>query len=151
GGQPAVWLSAARLSPDQRWIVFHGARTNSRDKHIWIAPFRRDGTVAPSEVIPFTDGKWADYEPYWYQGRIYFISNRDGFQCIWSRAVDPATGQPKGEPTETLAFHTAQQALGAPDNSGDIGLSLANGFLVFMRADYTGDIWLDNERVGPSK
>jgi len=37
-------------------------------------------------------------------GRIYFTHERDGFECIFTRAVDPATKRPLGAPAEVHRF-----------------------------------------------
>ncbi len=139
---------AGRFSPDGRWVVFHGSNSESEPRHIWIAPVRREGSVKEDELIPLTDGASSEKEPYWSTDgrRIYFLSDRDGFNCIWAREVDPATARPRGPAFVVADFHHARRVIqGATVYSGDIGLSASKDFLVFAMAEYTSNIWLKTD------
>ncbi|HTS27913.1 MAG TPA: protein kinase [Bryobacteraceae bacterium] len=138
----------ARFSPDGRWVVFSGSRFEVPSKHIWITPVRAAGTVAESDLIPVTDGDGSDIEPYWSpDGRtIYFLSDRDGYQCIWARHVDPATARPLNEPFAVQHFHLARQVIESPSMlPGDVGLSVARDSLVFMLSGRRGNVWLGKD------
>ncbi|HEV3202063.1 MAG TPA: hypothetical protein VGZ73_29395, partial [Bryobacteraceae bacterium] len=146
-GKPFLKQSGDRFSPDGQWVVFSGSRFGSTAKHLWITPVR-SGVVSENDLIPVTEGDSAEIEPYWSpDGRtIYFLSDRDGFQCVWARRVDPVTAQPLGPPFEVAHFHHASQAIQSPSLlSGDIGLSVARDSLVLMMADRRGNIWLRTE------
>jgi eukaryotic-like serine/threonine-protein kinase len=143
------WMEfAGRFSPDGRWVVFAGSPAESPGRHIWIAPVRREGSVQEDELVPLTEGTSSDKEPYWSPDgkRIYYLSDRDGFTCVWGREVDRATARPRGAAFPVTDFHHARRALqGATVYSGDIGLSVSRDFLVFALSEYTGTIWLKTE------
>jgi hypothetical protein len=115
---------------------------------MFVAEVRGEGgeTPAPEESwIPITDGKGLDREAAWSPdgNLLYFLSDRDGFRCIWAQRLQPATKRPVGEPSAVLHFHHARRSLRAVGNNvGAIGLSVAKGRLVFALGDVTGNIWL---------
>ncbi|HEY2017533.1 MAG TPA: protein kinase [Bryobacteraceae bacterium] len=139
---------AGRFSPDGRWVAFAGSDLRTRASHIWIAPVRKTDSVREDELVPLTDGSSSNREPYWSTDgrRVYFLSDRDGFRCVWARAVDPETAHPRESAIHVTDFHHARQVIeGATAYSGDIGLSAAANFLVFSLAEYTGNIWLKTD------
>lgn len=139
--------SGGRFSPDGRWIVFSAGNPGSPVKQIFIAPLHPGKLVTPSELIPLTEGEFADVEPYWApDGKtIFFISGRDGFLCIWARSVDDRA-QPRGEVYPIAHFHHAGHTLaGGVPYVGEIGLSAGPTFLVFSLTQSTSDIWLKSD------
>ena len=93
--------------------------------------------------MPVTDGSSHDTTPLWSpDGKLlYFGSDRDGFNCIWARAVDGAKKRP-GRPAFAVAhFHAAARHLG---NVGVAfrGMSLAHDKIVFPLEEFGGNIWL---------
>jgi Tol biopolymer transport system component len=141
--------SGGRFSPDGRWIVFAAGNQSNPVRRILAAPFHPDHPATVSELIPITDGTSVDQEPYWApDGKtIFFLSRRDGFQCIWAQAVDPAA-RPRGPAYAVTHFHNAGRALGGTDAYiGTIGLSVSQHFLVFGMVERTSNIWLKSELV----
>jgi Tol biopolymer transport system component len=138
---PKYSLSAARFSPDGRWVSFH-AGTDANTRRVYVAPFRSDSAVPESEWIPITEGKSLDREPRWSpEGNLlYFLSTRDGYNCIWTQRVDAAK-HPAGEPAALLHFHVARRNLNASD-TGPIGLAVAGGRLIISIPEATGNIWM---------
>ncbi len=141
--------SAARFSPDNRWIVFSAASPGSSSRRIFVAPFHPDRLVTPAELIAITDGESTDEEPYWSTDgqTIFYLSRRDSFRCVWARHVNGA-GQPVGAAFEVAPFHHTGHALIGPSQySGDIGLSAGPKSLVFTVTSETGDIWLKTDVI----
>jgi eukaryotic-like serine/threonine-protein kinase len=131
-----------RFSFDDRWLVFH-ARIHPDATRILIAPYR-DGAIAPSkEWVQVTGGEFEDDKPRWGPGddRIFFLSRRDGFRCLWSQRLDPRTKQPQGGPELLMHFHeTRRSMMDARFNQFD--LAVARDKLLLTLADRTGNIWL---------
>ncbi len=144
--------AGVRYSPDERMVTFYGSRDSSSAAHIWTAPVRKTGGVQDQELNQITDGERADGEPVWsVDGRtIYFLSERDGFKCIWARHVDPATGRPVGPEFAVQHFHRASQNLQTLSAySGDIGLAASRDSLIFVLASYRSNIWRETEHGPP--
>ena len=138
----AFGLYSPRFSFDDRWIVFH-ARIHPDATRILIAPFRHDAIAPPSEWIEVTSGEFEDDKPRWAPAddRIYFLSRRDGFRCLWSQRLDPATKKPAGGPEPLMHFHDARRSMmHARFNQFD--LAVARDKLLLTLAERTGNIWL---------
>jgi Tol biopolymer transport system component len=103
---PKYSLTAARFSHDGRWVSFQTVVSETA-RQIFVAPVR-DGVAADEkEWIPITDGTNMDRMAVWSRdnNRLYFLSERDGFRCIWGQALDPLTKRPVGPP---FAYHLHQ-------------------------------------------
>jgi Tol biopolymer transport system component len=144
-GKKLLKQSGARFSPDGRWVVFSGSRFDSPGRHIWITPLRESGTVAEQDLIPLTAGPAADLEPFWSpDGRtIFFLSDRDGFLCVYGRHVKPETAQPTGSVFRVFDAHQARWTIDSPTAApADIGLSATRDSLVLMMTTRQANIWL---------
>jgi tricorn protease-like protein len=138
-------LAGAQFSPDGKWIAFD-ARTVNSTAQIFVVPAVEARTVPQPEWIAITPGQSEDIEPAWSPngGLLYFLSDRDGFRCIWARALDPAAKAVKGEAFAVQHFHSARRSLRRIlGNGGFPGLSAIPGRLVFSFGELTGNIWLE--------
>ncbi len=99
---PGANLYLASFSNDGRWAVFT-SEEGAQPPHMWAAPFRGVQNVPLTEWVDLGEG---DY-PRWSPGgnRIYFTQVHDGFECIFTRAVDPVTKQPVGPVSAVQHFH----------------------------------------------
>jgi Tol biopolymer transport system component len=136
---------AARFSPDERWISFHLRDKNATARQVFIVPLRQGKTPPRNQWIAATDGSAMDRESYWAPDgkRLYFLSERDGFRCIWAQALQPETKQPVGPAFAVSHFHHARRSLaGVGGSPGSIGFSATSDSLVFALAELTGNIWI---------
>ena len=81
-----------------------------------------------------------DSHPRWSpNGQIlYFVSERDGFACVWARRMDPATQKPQGPSFPVFHLHGASLGMRA----GDRFLAVAKDKLAFSAEERTGSIWM---------
>jgi Tol biopolymer transport system component len=137
--------SMGRFSPDDRWIAFHTI-TSSATRRIFIAPFRGAVPIPENEWIPITDGQGMDRYSWWSPdgNLLYFISERDGFLCLWAQRLDPATKHPQGAAFAIQHFHTARRSLATIGNPSLMGMSVGTGRLIFSMTEQTGNIWMTN-------
>jgi Tol biopolymer transport system component len=137
-------FSGGQFARDGKWMAFHSVANQSSTAQVWIV--RIDGTlpVPPAEWIPVTDGRSVERDPVWAPGGglLYFLSDRDGFRCIWARKLEPATKHPIGDVFPVRHFHSARRSLSRAVDPIDIGLSVAGGQMVFAFGELTGNIWL---------
>jgi Tol biopolymer transport system component len=129
------------FSPDGRWVVFHTADAQGALRE-FVAPFHDTLPALRREWIPITDGTATTDAPRWSpDGRlIYYVSDRDGFRCIWAQRLDSATKQPIGPPVPVQHFHSRHQAI-ANMNLFAIDLALARDKLFFNIGELKGNIW----------
>ena len=150
-GHPKHDLFQTRFSPDDRWISFIHARASDHWQ-VMVASFRGSREIPESEWIAVTDGSAWDARPRWSPngGLLYFISDRDGFRCIWARRLDPVSRKPSGPPFAVYHFHNSRRLL---SDIPFLGLDVARDKLVFNVVESTGNIWTfslpGNARSGP--
>jgi len=99
---PSANLYLANFSKDGRWALFTSEEAG-RPPRMWAAPFRGLQDVPIAEWVDLGAGDYPRWSP--AGGRIYFTQVHDGFECIFTRAADPATKRPVGPVTEVQHFH----------------------------------------------
>ncbi len=137
-------LSGSRFSPDGKWVAFHSIDRASKQQ-LWIV--RIDGALpAPrSEWIAVTDGTYVERDPAWPPSgaMLYYLSERDGFRCIWARRLDPSSKKPSGDRFPVEHFHSVRRSLAPFGTRGyHIGLSVAADRMVFALTELKGNLWL---------
>ena len=140
-------LTDGRFSPDGKWMAFH-ARTNKTTAQVFVAPVDGVLPVPRARWIAVTDGGSEEMEPAWSPNGelLYFLSDRDGFRCIWARRLNGANKLPAGDAFAVLHFHRARRSLRRmTPTTGLIGLSVAPGRMVFSFGELTGNIWLQEK------
>jgi serine/threonine protein kinase/Tol biopolymer transport system component len=142
-------LYGGRLSPDGRWVAFHAAQDHAENMQVFVAPARRADPAKRAEWVAITDGKAVEGEACWSpRGELlYFLSDRDGFRCIWARKFDPRSGRPAGAPFPVSHFHTVTRSLKRLGNRGGLmGLSVAPGRVIIALGELTGNVWLSSTK-----
>jgi len=138
---PGETFGRARISPDDRWTAFtHRSGTVIQQM---LAPFRPGAQSAPSEWIAVTPPEETAGISAWSPDsrRLYYFSDRDGHVCLWSRAIDSATGHPAGDPLAVLHLHEARHSLGRIGLPLR-GLAIGPDRIVFSVAESAATIWL---------
>jgi len=140
-------LTDGRFSPDGKWMAFH-ARTKHTTAQVFVVPIDGVLPVPRQQWIAVTDGGSEEMEPAWSPNGelLYFLSDRDGFRCIWARRLNAAGKQPAGAAFAVRHFHRARRSLRRmTSTTGLIGLSVAPGRMVFSFGELTGNIWLEEK------
>jgi Tol biopolymer transport system component len=135
---------AGRFSPDGHWVAFCARAHDSDAREILVVPNAPERKLRADEWVSISEGQTTEREPFWSPDgrRLFFLSDRDGFRCIWVRDMDPATGRPLGPAMAIAHFHNAGELLGGPMASpGSIGLTATYKDLVFTVARSTGNLW----------
>jgi Tol biopolymer transport system component/predicted Ser/Thr protein kinase len=143
---PDLILSSSRFSQDGKWVAFHALRNANNTARIWIAPNGPGLPVSQSRWIAVTAGDKLDRDPAWSaDGRLlYFISERDGFRCIWAQPLNPVTKLPAGEAFALRHFHSANLSLRQVGSQGYLtGLTAAEGALIFSLGELKGNVWME--------
>jgi eukaryotic-like serine/threonine-protein kinase len=137
-------LRGAKFSPDGGWVAFH-AETVPDKRRIFVARLQGNTLGGESQWIPVTAGTDIDIEPAWSPdgNLLYFISERDGFRCIWAQRLHPITKTPVDPPFAVQHFHTGARTLltNFRANPSQIGLSVSTQGLVYGLEELHGNIW----------
>ena len=72
---------------------------------------------------------------------LYFTSERDGFRCIWSQRLEPATKRPLGAAIAIYHAHQAQRSL-MNVSPLVLEIAVARDKIVFNMGERTGNIWM---------
>jgi Tol biopolymer transport system component len=142
-----VILSSARFSRDGKWVAFHALRNATNSARIWIVPAGPERPVPQAAWIAVSDGEALERDPAWSpDGRfLYFVSERDGFRCVWARRLDPATKQPIGDAFAVRHFHSGRFSLRHVGSRGFLtGLTVGDGALLFSMGELKGNVWLES-------
>ena len=129
------------VSPDRRWISFFEWSQPDRTRE-FVAPFTGTLPIPESAWIPVTDGRTVDQETAWSpDGRtLYFVSERDGFRCIYAVGFDPAAGKVLGAPVAILHLHGTRRTL-IPTQDAPSRIDVAGNRLVFSMQEVAGNVW----------
>ncbi len=129
------------FSPDGRWLAFivHSLGYS----RIHVVPIDRNEPVKREQWIALTDGNTWDDKPRWSPdgNALYFVSDRDGFRCIWAQRLQPETKQPLDAPAAVYHCHSSRLSL-TNLLLPAFEISVARDKIVFNMAERTGNIWL---------
>jgi Tol biopolymer transport system component len=130
-----------RFSPNDRWVSFNA--TEPGRSRIFVAPVGKSGLIRESEWIAITDGVWDD-KPRWSQdgNTLFFMSERDGFRCIWAQRLD-SSKHPVGHAIPIFHAHEAQRSL-LNVQVGSLEMSVARDKIVFNMNERVGNVWMTN-------
>jgi Tol biopolymer transport system component len=136
------------VSHDGRWITFVAFESGSSGSflgrpQVLAAPFQVDRPSNESDWIRITnDQHWND-KPHWSPdgNRIYFVSDRDGFTCLWTQAVEPETKRPVGPPRALYHIHQVRSSM---LNVGYalMDIAVAPDKIALNLSEITGNIWM---------
>jgi hypothetical protein len=123
------------ISPDGRWI----AATVGNPAQIFLVPLHDTRPTRDEEWLPVTSEGHRDNWPQWSPGGtvLYFMSDRDGHDCIWARRLDGPEKRPSGEPFAVAHFH-GTLAVRPLYSQFSIGKSR----LAISLEERTGNIWM---------
>ena len=140
---PDHFVYAPSLSPDNRWIAFH-LRNQEGTRQIYVAAFQKGRAASEADWIPVTDGSTMDRNACWsHDGNLlYFLSERDGFRCVWAQRLSAASRHPVGSAFPVQHFHRKQHSMMKDENPGLVGLSATKDSLIFSLRGVTGNIWM---------
>ena len=137
-----------RYSPDGRWLAFHAGRVDGR-AIILIDARRTDGKDAewiPATTEPSTSDARVAWSP---DGNLlYFVSDRDGFRCLWAQRLEAESKRPVDRPIAVYQFH--QTARRISHNPGRPGVAVARDKIVLALEELRGNVWMLEPRASAS-
>ena len=98
-------LSDARFAPDGQWGAF-AAAVASDSPGLVLVPFR-NRQLLESEAV-WVSRRRGDGSPYWSPdgNLLYYLSDQDGYRCVWAQRLEPAAKKPAGEAFPVHHFHS---------------------------------------------
>ncbi|MBI4601929.1 MAG: serine/threonine-protein kinase [Planctomycetes bacterium] len=135
-------LYHGHLSPRGPWLCFNAVAEGELSK-VFVAPYHEDRITPEEEWIHVAGGSALADKPRWsHDGRIvYFVSDHDGFRCLYGQRLHPETRKPEeGALFDLRHFHEARRSL-ANISIGDFEPWVARDRIVYNLAEITGSIW----------
>ena len=147
--KPGSGLYQPKFSPDGKWLVVEEVTgiAPRRSSRIQVVPLRNGQPEAPTKWIAVTgDSGWAD-KPRWSSdgNGIVFLSDQDGFQCLWTQRLRPTTKEPIGNPKPLYHFHSRRLS---PRNIGLalLEIEVAGDKVIIDLGELTGNVWTATTR-----
>ena len=96
----------ADWSRANEYLLFTSTPDGSR-KQIFAVRFPRAKAQPTGDWIPVTrDLEWSDRPRWSGDGKtVFYLSNRDGFFCVWGQRFDPTRGKVTGAPFAVAHYH----------------------------------------------
>lgn len=134
-------LARARFSPDGRWISFTVFETPTFVR-IMIAPFEAS-EPGEEKWITITDNTTFHDKARWSPdgNLLYFVSDRDGYRCIYARRLEPGTKRPLGGVFDVYHSHSARRSLMGM-GFRFLEISVTRDRMFFNLGETTGNIWM---------
>jgi serine/threonine protein kinase/dipeptidyl aminopeptidase/acylaminoacyl peptidase len=141
---PSV-VGNADWSPANQYLLFTASHDGSR-KQVFATRFPL-GAAQP--WIPVTGASEGSDRPRWSgDGRIvFYLSDRDGFSCVWGQRFDPILGKSIGPPFWVAHYHNPRIS---PARVRPTSLSMAvSGDSIFLNlGEEAESIWTGNLKPG---
>ena len=138
---PKNSLWQGEFSPDDRWVAFMAGAGSTGLIYLVPADALRH-SPSPGTWIAISDGETWDDKPRWSPdgNLLYFISERDGFRCLWAQRLDVTTKRSSGAPFAVQHFHSSRLSLTNVEYSA-FEISITRSRVLFSAGEVTGNIW----------
>ena len=145
---PNVLVRDAVWSAANQYIVFTISKRDAPGQQsipgkVYAAHFSPGADRPDSRWIEITEDSTYSRRPVWSTdgGTIFYLSERDGFWCIWGQRFDPVKGTISQAPFPVYHFHDMK--LSPSEISGDtFNLTSADDSLYLNLVQTGGTIWL---------
>jgi serine/threonine protein kinase len=147
-GTGSMTLGEADWSPNNEYLLFT-ASTNGANKQVYAVRFPQSSGSAKGPWILLTPESQLAERPRWSEDgkTIYYLSNRDGYLCVWGQAFVPGEKGPPGKPFPIMHYHDYPRF---SPNSADYvsrGFSAARGSIFLNVGEEVEALWMGS--LGP--
>jgi Tol biopolymer transport system component len=135
-------LYQPHFSRDGQWICFL-EQLDPVHRRLLIVPSDPSRETPQQMWIPVTSGQYSDDKPRFSPGGnlIYFVSDRDGFMCLWVQRLHPKSKRPIQTPFVIHHFHDSRLSF-RNASLGSVEISVAPDKIVFNPGELTGNVWM---------
>ena len=146
--KPGIDFFQVKFSPDDQWIAVEGVHPDEGahpDEGRWqsqilLVPLENGTPARPDRwiAIDHHPNGWDD-KPRWSPNGnlIYFISDRDGYLCLWAQRLANRTKELVGTPFPVYHFHNARLSMANLD-TGILEIGVAKDKVIIRRLAING-------------
>lgn len=141
--RPGFVLFQAKFSPDTGSVAVEGVLANDgTQSQIFVVPIENGAPAPPDRWLAIDHPSRWDDKPRWSPkgNLIYFISDRDGYLCLWAQRVASHGKELVGTPFPVYHFHDARLSMANVD-TGILEIGVAEDKIVIGLGELTGNIW----------
>ncbi len=143
--RPGFALYQTKFSLDDQFVALnacHDYDSGVRDCRIFIVPIENGVPPPPDRWISVDHPSHWDDKPRWSPNGnlLYFISDRDGYLCLWAQRLANRTKAPVGTPFPVYHFHSARLSTANLDMS-ILEIGVAKDKIIVGLGELTGNVW----------
>ena len=143
-----VTLGEADWSPANNYLLYTES-SNGTNKQVYAVRFPRSASSAQGPRIELTPELQDAERPRWSpDGKtFYYLSNQDGYLCVWGNRFVPSEKRPIGEPFAVMHYHDYPRF--SPNSADPVsrGFSVAGESIFINIGEEMKTIWVG--RLGP--
>ncbi|MCG6950624.1 MAG: hypothetical protein LJE93_17050, partial [Acidobacteria bacterium] len=81
--------------------------------------------------------------PHWSRDDrfLYYLSDRDGFNCIWAQPLEAQSKRPTGNAFAVVHAHRSEMKIWGPLQGRGFEISVGDRYLAFNACENTGEIY----------
>jgi len=123
------------FSPARNLLAFTEAREDGMGA-LYVVPVANPTEKSDPRKFVAEDRNFIAAPEWSPDGKVlYYLSQRDGFKCVWAQPIAP-DGTPAGAPVAALHLHPGGGRMGGPLN-----VAVAKGQLFVLKTQLRGDVW----------
>ena len=142
---PAYSLGDASWSSEVEHLLFTASRGTS--KRVFMASLPRTATSVTGEWIPISDESESSDRPLWSNDgkSVFYLSNRDGYSCIWGRHIEFAPRTFVSPPFVVMHYHNPRFSPGVVANRS-FNMSVSGDSIYLNVGEINTSIWIGTLR-----
>jgi eukaryotic-like serine/threonine-protein kinase len=142
-GASGMTLGEADWNPDTEYLLFT-ASTNGANKQVYAVRFPKSAGSPQGPWILLTPESQIAEKPRWSEDgkRFYYLSNRDGYLCVWGQRFAPGEKGPIDQPFPVMHYHDYPRF--SPNSAGYMsrGFSVARGSIFLNVGEEVETLWV---------
>jgi eukaryotic-like serine/threonine-protein kinase len=147
-GAGDLTLGEADWSPNNEYLLFT-ASTNEGNKQVYAVRFPKASGSAEGPWIALTPEPRLVERPRWSEDgkTFYYLSNRDGYLCVWGQSFAPGEKSAQGKPFPIMHYHDYPRF--SPNSADPVsrGFSVARGSIFLNVGEEVKTLWVGS--LGP--
>jgi serine/threonine protein kinase/Tol biopolymer transport system component len=134
-------LSEATWSPETQYLLFTASRDGNTNQ-VFAVLLPKSTRSATGEWIPITSASEFSDRPRWSGdgNTIFYLSNRDGFSCVWGQHFDTESRRVTSRPFAVMHYHNPRFSPGAVGKSS-FNLSVSGDSVYLNVGEINTSIW----------